>query len=190
MTAPLIEYLQCLGPIPAADQALIMAAWMPRTVAEGEPLVVAGQLCRELFFIEEGVLRIVVPQASGKDVTHFFLKPNRLCTMLASFTTQEPATASIQAACAGRVLAISRAQLEALYQQLPYLEGRLMQLIQQGLLDKIATRQAYLGQDSTTRYRQFLQHQPDIAQRVSLADVASYLGITQQSLSRIRKNIR
>ena len=190
MPASLINYLQLFSPIPAADQALIEAAWTGRVLAEGEPLVVAGQLCRELFFIEEGVLRIVVPQASGKEVTHFFLKENRLCTMLASFTTQEPATAGIQAACAGRVLAISRARLARLYQQLPYLEGLLMQLIQQGLLDKIAMRQAYLGQDSTTRYQQFLRHQPDIAQRVSLADVASYLGITQQSLSRIRRNIR
>ncbi|QKG58002.1 Crp/Fnr family transcriptional regulator [Hymenobacter sp. BRD128] len=190
MSSSLIEYLQRFSPIPAADRSLIDAAWTVRALAEGEPLVVAGQVCRELFFIEEGVVRIVVPQATGKQVTHFFLKEGQFCTILASFTTQQPATEGIQAACAGRVLAISRARLEELYQQLPYLQGLLMQLIQQGLLDKIAMRRAYLGQNSTTRYQQFLLRQPEVARRVSLTDVASYLGITLQSLSRLRKNLR
>jgi CRP-like cAMP-binding protein len=190
MPPSLINYLRLFGPISAADQALIAAAWQVRFLAEGEPLVVPGQVCRDLFFIQEGVLRIVVPQASGKQVTHFFLKENQFCTILASFTSQQPATEGIEAACAGQVLAISRQQLEELYKQLPYLQGLLMQIIQQGLLDKIATRRAYLGQDSATRYRQFLLRQPDVALRVSLTDVASYLGITLQSLSRLRKNLR
>jgi CRP-like cAMP-binding protein len=47
-----------------------------------------------------------------------------------------------------------------------------------------------MGEDALTRYKKFLSRQPDIALRVQLADVASYLGITQQSLSRIRRNIR
>jgi len=190
MPASLLDCLQLSGPIPAADQALIEAAWQVRPIAEGETLVEPGQVCRELFFIQEGVLRIVVPQASGKQVTHFFLKENQFCTMLASFTTQQPTIEGIQAACAGQVLVISRLRLEALYQQLPYLEGLLMQIIQQGLLDKIAVRRAYLGQDSAARYQQFLLRQPYIALRVSLTDVASYLGITLQSLSRIRKALR
>ncbi|GAA4501528.1 hypothetical protein GCM10023172_23520 [Hymenobacter ginsengisoli] len=88
------------------------------------------------------------------------------------------------------MLAISRARLEELYQRLPYLQGLLMQLIQQCLLDKIAMRRAYLGQDSAMRYQQFLLRQPEVARRVSLTDVASYLGITLQSLSRLRKNLR
>jgi len=57
-------------------------------------------------------------------------------------------------------------------------------------LDKIQVRNSYLGEDASLRYRNFLLRQPDIALRVSLADIASYLGITQQSLSRIRKNMR
>ncbi|MBO2033254.1 cyclic nucleotide-binding domain-containing protein [Siccationidurans ginsengisoli] len=82
MPSSLIEYLQLSKPIPAADRSLIDAAWTMRALAEGEPLVVAGQVCRELFFIEEGVVRIVVPQATGKEVTHFFLREGQFCTIL------------------------------------------------------------------------------------------------------------
>lgn len=190
MPASLLNCLQAAGPIPEAEQALILAAWQPRAVAEGETLTAIGHICQELFFIEEGVLRIMKQQPSGKEVTHFFLKEGQCCTILYSFDHQVPTAESIQAACAGRVRAITRARQEALYQQLPYLKTYLDQITRQGLLEKIQVRNAYLGQDSTTRYQQFLQQQPDIALRVPLADVASYLGITQQSLSRIRKNIR
>lgn len=190
MPASLLACLQAAGPIPAADQALILAAWQPRAVSEGETLFAAGHICQERFFIEEGVLRIMLQQASGKEVTHFFLKEGQFCTILHSFENQVPAAESIQAACATRVQAITRARLEALCQELPYLRAYLSQITQQALLEKIQTRNAYLGLDSTTRYELFLRQQPDIALRVPLADVASYLGITPQSLSRIRKNIR
>jgi CRP-like cAMP-binding protein len=190
MPASLIDCLQAAGPIPEADRAAILAAWQPRRVSEGETLFAAGHICQERFFIEEGVLRIMVQQPSGKEVTHFFLKEGQLCTILHSFENQVPAAESIQAACAAQVRAVTRARLDELYQQLPYLRAYVSQITQQALLEKIQTRNAYLGHDSTTRYQQFLQHQPDIALRVPLADVASYLGITPQSLSRIRKNIR
>ncbi|PJJ59925.1 Crp/Fnr family transcriptional regulator [Hymenobacter chitinivorans] len=190
MAAALLAYLQLFGPLPAPDQTLIAGAWTPRSLAEGETLFAAGAVCRELFFIDQGVLRIVVTQETGKEVTHFFLAENRFCTILRSFTHEVPAAESILAACPARVLVIGKPRLEALYQQLPYLRPRIDQIIQQGLLDKIQTRNAYLGQDSATRYQRFLQGQPDIARRVSLTDVASYLGITPQSLSRIRRGSR
>jgi len=74
--------------------------------------------------------------------------------------------------------------------QLSYLKPLITQITHQALLDKIAIRTAYLGQDSTTRYKMFMTSQPEIALRIPLSEIASYLGITPQSLSRIRKNIR
>jgi CRP-like cAMP-binding protein len=73
---------------------------------------------------------------------------------------------------------------------LPYLKQLIDQITQQALLDKIDLKNSYLGHDSTCRYKIFMTRQPDIALRVPLSDIASYLGITPQSLSRIRKNIR
>ena len=73
---------------------------------------------------------------------------------------------------------------------MPYLKELINGITTQSLLEKINVRNSYLGEDAATRYRNFLMRQPDIALRVSLSDIASYLGITQQSLSRIRKNMR
>jgi CRP-like cAMP-binding protein len=62
-------------------------------------------------------------------------------------------------------------------------------ITKQALLNKIALRNSYIGEDATTRYQKFIVQQSNIALRVSQTDIASYLSITKQSLSRIRKNI-
>lgn len=188
MAQLLISYLQQFKSIPPADTQLIADAFSPRVLKEGDVLFNGGGICTQLFFICRGVLRIMTDTPEGKQVTHYFLKENQFCTILNSFTNQAPAVEKIIAACNGEVLVIGRKKLFELYEKLPYLKELISQITQQALLDKIRIRNTYLGQDSTTKYRLFLIQQADIATRVSLSDIASYLGITPQSLSRIRKN--
>jgi len=190
MRNELISFLKLFRDIPVGDEALIAKVFEYRTYKEGEYLFKAGKACRELFFVCKGILRIKVINESGNEVTHFFVRENKLCSILNSFNNNVIANESIQAACDAEVLAIKRTALDELYFQLPYLKPLITEIVQQALLDKIAVRNAYLGQEATTRYKMFLIRQPEIAYRVPLSDIASYLGITPQSLSRIRKNIR
>jgi len=190
MSNPLIAFLQLYRPLPEKDQEKIASYFEPRAFREGETLFKGGKTCQEMFFVSKGVLRILATNEKGIDVTHFFTRENQFCSILHSFNNQVPANESIQAACDAEVLAITRTRLLALYEQLPYMKELIDQITQQRLLDKIRTRNAYLGEDSVSRYKLFIRQQPDIALRVSLKDIASYLGITPQSLSRIRKNIK
>jgi CRP-like cAMP-binding protein len=57
-------------------------------------------------------------------------------------------------------------------------------------MEKVRLRNSYLGQEADYQYRLFVAQQPDIALRVAVKDIASFLGITPQSLSRIRKNTK
>lgn len=90
MSAALLDALQPFGPIPAADQAPLLAAWDERAVAEGELLCAAGTVCQELFFVQQGVLRLVARPPRGRDVTHSFRREGHFCTLLASFEQQVP----------------------------------------------------------------------------------------------------
>jgi len=190
MANALVELLRSFRNIPAEDEALIASAMAYRSYKEGELLFRGGKICRDMFFICKGVLRTMVIDESGNEVTHFFLKENQFCSILNSFTNEVTAHENIQAACDVEVLAITKAGLDRLYSQLPYLNALINQMTQQALLDKIAVRTALLGQDSTKRYKTFMIRQPEIATRVPLSNIASYLEVTPQSLSRIRKNIR
>jgi len=190
MQNELIVFLRSHRDIPDADVELITSAIESRIYHEGDYLFKAGKVCREMFFICKGVLRVMVINEQANEVTHFFLKQDQFCCILNSFNNRVTGHESIQAACDAEVLVLSRKNLDQLYTQIPYLKELITQVTHQGLLDKIALRNSYLGHDSTARYKLFLSQQPLVASQVQLGDIASYLGITPQSLSRIRKNIR
>lgn len=183
----LLSSFQFLSP---QDQVLITDTFAVQTFNEGDNLFKGDNVCKQLFFIVDGVLRIMMVNDKGNEVTHYFLKENQFCTILNSFVNEVPAKESIQAACDTTVMTVSHTRLMALYQQIPYLKSLIDDITHKALLEKIQVRNAYLGQDSTARYKLFMERQADIALRIPLNDIASYLGITPQSLSRIRKNIR
>jgi CRP-like cAMP-binding protein len=189
MESILITFLQLFTNLSDGDKALIAASFTRRVFREGEYLFTGGKVCTEMFFVCAGVLKITVVNEKGVEVTHFFVKENQLCTILNSFNNDVVATENIVAACDVEVLGVSRKKLIELYETLPYLKTVIDQITQQRLLDKIQLRNSYLGKDSATRYKLFLSQQADIALRVPLKDIASYLEITPQSLSRIRKNL-
>jgi CRP/FNR family transcriptional regulator, anaerobic regulatory protein len=190
MANQLIAYLEFFHAISEEEKVLISTAFERRLLTEGDYLFYPDHICKELFFICNGILRIIVQNEKGTQVTHFFLKENQFCTILKSFNNQTKAAEGIQAACDVEVLAISKVRLLVLYEKVPYLKSLIDQITQQALLDKVELRNSYLGLDSTARYKLFIMQQANVAMRIPLSDVASYLGITQQSLSRIRKNIR
>lgn len=187
---PLISYLKLLRFIPPEDEAIITAAFEPQTFKEGEFLFRGeGRVSREVFFVRKGVIRIASVNDAGLEVTHVFYNENKFCTILQSFNDEVPAQAFIQACCDAEVQAISKSRLMELYKQVPYLKQVIDQINQLHLIEKVNTRNSYLGRDAEDQYKLFVMQNPDIAFRVALKDIASYLGITPQSLSRIRKHI-
>jgi CRP-like cAMP-binding protein len=190
MSNPLLSFLKLFTDISLKDETIISSAIELRTYKENDFLLKEGSIAKNMFFIIKGVVKIVAINDKGNESTYFFLKENQFCTILNSFNKQDVAKESIKAACNVDVIVLERKKLLAVYKEVPYIKELITQISQQALLDKIEIRNAYHGQDSTTRYKTFMMRQPDIALRVSITDIASYLGITPQSLSRIRKNIR
>jgi CRP-like cAMP-binding protein len=185
-----IDFLRLFRNISKEDAEIIEQYLGYRTATDGEVLFNEGEICREMFFISKGVLRIVSQNEKGNKLTIFFLKENQFCSILNSFNNNIAANEGIEAACNAELIVLKKQKLSVLYEKLPYLKELITGITTQALLEKIQIRNAYLGEDAARRYRNFLVRQPDIALRVSLSDIASYLGITQQSLSRIRKNMR
>ncbi|QXV65699.1 Crp/Fnr family transcriptional regulator [Mucilaginibacter achroorhodeus] len=184
----LINFLQQHRFFTKEEEDTIKGAFETRSYHEGDHLSDVGKICRELFFICDGILRITSVNQKGVELTHFFLKEGSFCTILYSFNNHKPADEGIQAACDTEVLAINKDQLTILFAKLPGLKELIDRVTQEKLLEKIKTRNAFLGEESDARYQLFLKQQPDVAKRVALKDIASYLGITPQSLSRIRRN--
>ena len=190
MAIQLIEFIRQHHEVTDNDAALIAAFFGKKIFREGDYLFHPNHICRSFFFICDGVLRIVMHNEKGIEVTHYFLRTAQFCTILNSFENEVVAEEAIQASCDTEVMAIEKNKLYELYTKIPWLETVIDQITQQALIDKIQLRNAYLGLDSADRYQLFITRQPEVAAKVPLNEIASYLDITPQSLSRIRRQIR
>jgi len=186
----LVQQLNNYRQISAAEAEIITSYFKPGLYKETEYLFTSGNVCSTLYFVVRGVLRIVAVNDKGLDVTHYFIKEGQFCTILDSFNNSSIAQDSIQASCSVEVLEINKKSLQKLFDKLPFVQELIGQINQQRLLEKIRLKNIYSGEDSTNRYKLFLEEQPDIVHRVPLNYVASYLNVTPQSLSRIRRSVR
>ena len=187
---PLIAYIMSQRPLTEEEKAVIASHFQAGDFKEGDYLFRGGRVCNQFLFIVSGIVRMVAVNDKGVEVTHFFVHENQFCTILASFNNETIAEDSIQCCSPVTVLSIEKERLLTLYARLPFMEGLITQVNQERLLEKIRLKNIYSGEDSTGRYRLFLKEQPEIANRVPLGQVASYLNITPQSLSRIRRRLR
>jgi CRP-like cAMP-binding protein len=186
----LIQFLQTYRSISDAEAEMIMSYFEPKHFKETEYLFNGGNVCKSLYFVVKGILRIVAINDRGLNITHYFIKERQFCTILDSFNNGNIAHDGIQASSSVDVLEINKKKFQKLCENLPFMAGLIDQINQQKLLEKIRLKNIYSGEDSINRYKLFLTEQPGIVHRVPLNHVASYLNVTPQSLSRIRRSVR
>jgi CRP-like cAMP-binding protein len=158
-----------------------------RRVVNGEHLLRAGETMAHLLFVHMGLLRYYhLDAATGKERTGQFFEAGTIYTDMASLLRQTPSEQSVQALQAGGVLRIPRAAIDAAYTADHACErfGRLM--FEQALIGIQRRTANLLTLSPEDRYQLFVTTRPEVARHVPQYLVASYLGITPESLSRIR----
>ena len=144
-----------------------------------------GNVCRKLFFIQTGLARIFYYK-DGKDITTSFVAENTFTTAVDSFFEQKPSRYNIELLEAGTVSWIGYDDLMQLFKESHAIE-RFGRMITTEFLKAYAERlTAIQFQTATERYQTLQARHPNILSRVALGHIASYLGITQETLSRLR----
>jgi CRP-like cAMP-binding protein len=187
MKDELIKYLLEHRYISFEDQQLIASAFKYKEYKGGEWLIPAGRIASHLFFVNQGVLKIIIPHPTQRDVVYSFVKENHMMTFLYSMYGHIPCLQGLQAASKAQVLSVSYHDLLILFEQLPYLRALIDSIAQLSMAEMVSNNNQFAVGDAAFKYELFMKNEPVIAQLVPLTDIASYLGITLQSLSRIRK---
>lgn len=181
----LITVLEAMHPLPAVVKDYFRKCCELREYKKGERVVIQNQLCEHYYFICSGVLRGFVEQ-EGKEITTWISVEGEIATSIYSLHQKKPALENIEAVEASWLLQMKLDELDHLYQQHPTfnINGRI--LLQQYYRD--AELRAYLARipDADRKYQFFRQQYPHLDNRVPLKLIASYLGIRQETLSRIR----
>ncbi|HVI46892.1 MAG TPA: Crp/Fnr family transcriptional regulator [Chitinophaga sp.] len=152
---------------------------------KNEMLITEGRVCRHLYFMEAGSLRGFYYQ-DGKEITHWFGFENDFVTSFYSFITGQPSVENIQLMDGAILWAISKESLTEMMDKHHELE-RLVRLAYERYYIRLEER--YVNAHFKTaaeRYEQLVEHAPHIIERVPLGYIASYLGVSQETLSRVR----
>ena len=150
----------------------------------------AGKIARQFGFILEGIARVCYYNNKGEEITKYFIEEHNILVDLASFDNEIPSTAYVQALTDCSLIVFSRQDWKELLNTIVGWDAIVHKIISKALLQKVERISPLVAQDATTRYLRFLEIYPIVANRIPLSYIASYLGVTQSSLSRIRKSIR
>jgi CRP-like cAMP-binding protein len=160
-----------------------------RFVKKRKTLLTEGDISRYIYFIEKGALRsFTIDKEGAEHVIQLALEDHWIADLY-SFVTQVPGNINIEAIEDSEVLLLPHHELDLLYDQVPALERYFRHLFQRayvGLQQRLNTTVSLNAED---RYRMLIYDFPQVAARVPLIYVASFLGITPESLSRIRKQL-
>ncbi|MFT5823277.1 MAG: CRP/FNR family transcriptional regulator [Crocinitomix sp.] len=159
-----------------------------KTFQKQEYILHEGQICKHNYFIISGLVRSFYIDQKGKENITQFALGNWWITNVESFIKNTPSRLSIQAIEKTEILLINKDALEKLYISIPKLE-RLFRIITEYMLIAIQRRNdVYLQLKSKDRYDGFIKLYPSFIQRVPQYMIASYLKITPEYLSELRKN--
>ncbi|WP_071885851.1 Crp/Fnr family transcriptional regulator [Hymenobacter sedentarius] len=162
----------------------------PLALGKRQHLLQAGEPCTHLAFVTQGCLRSYSLTAQGQEHTLQFAPEDWWISDIYSWLTQQPSSMSIDALEDSQVLLLAQADMETIYTRFPVFE-RYFRLLMQSRYVALQERvNASLSQTASEKYQHFLRKYPGIARRVPQHFIASYLGITPESLSRVRRQTR
>ncbi|HEX5553952.1 MAG TPA: Crp/Fnr family transcriptional regulator [Chitinophagaceae bacterium] len=147
------------------------------------------QVANEIAFVDSGILRVYGVDSKGNDVSKYFVREDQFFFDLQSYYSAKHATEAIQAVVNSELYVIHTFVIEELLNEIPHLYIFLKSITEATLLNKIKDNDFLNFGSAKTKYLEFVERYPAMAQQVPQQYIASYLKITPQSLSRIRKEL-
>jgi len=182
----LIKYIQDIDSISTEEIELISACLETRSFRKNEFLLRKGEICRYIYFVNYGCLRTYsVGDATG-ECTRCLAFEACFCTVFTSFLPQTSSPEFIQALEPSEVVLISRHHFQLLREKIPAWEKIYVLTLEKICMNYAARIESLLSMSTIERFHCLLEQDPVIVQRLSNKVVASYLGVTQESLSRLK----
>ncbi|MCX8534164.1 Crp/Fnr family transcriptional regulator [Chryseobacterium luquanense] len=171
-----------------AEKEIISSVLTHKKVKAKSELVSYDKRTDELFFLIKGCVRKYYVK-DGEQLTIYIMTENNFIAAFDSFMTGSKSTETIECLEPCEVLIINKKDLENLYQKIPLMNEFIRKILEQTLIQFQQSLTSFIKDKPEERYEKLLRDNPAILQRVPQHMLATYLGITATSLSRIRKRI-
>ena len=183
-------YLDKIASISSSDWNFFISKLHRRIITKKSVFIKVNQIENHISFIESGIVRLFIPRDNPeKEITFGFSFKNQFVSAYDSFLTQSPSNYQLQALTETAMLSISYKDLQSVYKstQIGNLIGRLT--AEDLFLIKSKREQNLLNLNAEQRYLKLFKERPELLKSVPLKYISSYIGVTAQALSRIRKRL-
>ncbi len=180
-----IDFVTSLSPLEQEAEEALFSVLRHKSSAKGEYLLEAGHVCSRIYFIDSGLAKTFFYTGTREFIMRFFAEGD-MFTVLDTFVSRKPSTYSIKALEPTEATYLNHADLESLCAEYHSMETFFRKLLSAAAVNMMDRIGGTLEEKAQVAYHKFLREHGKLLQRISLADLSSYLGITQVSLSRIR----
>lgn len=189
MDISFVNYISSIIDLPKEQEERFNVLVSVSTIKKNENFVSAGQHPKVIGFVKKGLFRYYYANQKGEEFTKGFFPE---CTILSSYSAmieKRPSYFSIQALEDAEIEVINYHDFLKLFGEFPGWSQFLVLMLQKGFITKETREREFLLFDAEERYRTFLSSFPGIEKRVKQHLIASYLRITPESMSRLRRKM-
>lgn len=171
----------------STEDTLLLSKFKRVNVKKNTVLLNAGEICQYAYFISKGCLRTYFIDGKGEEKTRYIAFETKFVSAFASFITQEPSAECVQALEDSVLLRIRQADFYQLVDTNIIFSKLYRQSLEQSQVFATWRIETMISMTAKERYENLLKRMPQVVLRLSNKHVASFLGITQESLSRLKK---
>ena len=186
---PLLNYFECLIPLSNEEKEHVIQKFHPRLFRKRQYALQEGNVCSQMYFVVRGCLRMYKIDDQGNAHLLQFAAENYWIVDLGSFYSEKPSELNIDALEDTMVLQISHNDLISLYTQAPKFHRIFRVLIENSFVSLQKRLLQTISSTAEERYQYFLDTYPHLVNRLSQIQIASFLGITPEFLSRLRNKL-
>ena len=186
--SPLIDVLNYFHPVGSGIVEYLSTHVYSCSFKKGKLLLRTGDICEHVYFIKKGAVRGFIREGQ-KDITTWITAENEMVTSISALDMQKPSIENMQAIEDCDMLAISYSDIHNLYSLFPEFNIVIRKLLQQYYRD--AEERAFIARltNAENKYKLFLVRYGHLSNRIPLKYIASFLGITLETVSRVRKKL-
>ncbi|MFY7840775.1 MAG: Crp/Fnr family transcriptional regulator [Lacibacter sp.] len=186
---PLLQYFEKLIPLNKEERELVREKFRPRLYRKKQFVLQEGDVCNQKNFVVRGCLRMYKIDEQGTTHIIQFAAENYWILDLGSFHSEQPSSLTIDAIEDTVVLQINQKDLIALYLSAPKFDRIFRVLIENSFVGLQKRLLQNISSSAEERYQSFLETYPHLLNRLPQTQIASFLGITPEFLSRLRNKL-
>jgi len=189
MHTQLQQYLKSQAEFSEEDLNEVISRFKPLKTKRNQVLCEIDQVCKHFYFINEGCLRLYEIDDRGNEVTAFFALEDAIISAIPSFIMQKPSRDYLVSLYPSELLVIGRDSFFELTEKIPAFMEVYHKFLEFAFIHSQMRIYSFLGMEGIDKLRWVMEHEPKLLNRVSSKAVASYLGMTNSTLSKLRAQL-